>query len=134
MCKCGKCNIFTDGRNGCWFDSEFLFSSSTDLFTFQPSILASSADRLKAISKSVKPFKFFKSVPVINHWMENLLTLLPVQILELVYHHYHVTLCMTSVPGSMTEQDVFGNAKVVECIPALGHLRTSMGMIFKIES
>ena len=77
----------------------------------------------------MKPFRVFNTVPIINHWMENLLTLLPYQLLELVYPQFHVTLCMTSVPGPMMELDVPGRAKLIECIPALGHLRTSMGKI-----
>ena len=53
--------------------------------------------------------------------------LLPVKIIELIYHHHHVTLYMTSIPGPRTELNAMGCAKLVEVIPALGHLRNSMG-------
>ena len=59
--------------------------------------------------------------------MEILITLLPVKLIGLMYNRYHVTLCITGVAGPRNELTLLGNAKLVEFIPVLGHLRTSVG-------
>ena len=54
--------------------------------------------------------------------------LFPVKLIGLMYNTFLVTLCMTSVvAGPRMQVDLLESAKVLECIPVLGHLRTSMG-------